>query len=99
MGSGDGDIECTSLTGGKVSVEDLQELNSIKMGPEFEGLEDQVESLNSWPLFHFNNKNVGKLSLLESFGKEYMSIYEECRKEMTLLNGQIPPNPETLVTE
>lgn len=84
---------------GKVSVEDLQELNSIKLGPKFEGLEYQVESLNSWPLFYFNNKKVGKLSLLESFSKEYTSVYEECRKEKTLLNGQIPPSPETLVTE
>lgn len=76
-----------------MSVEDSQELNSTKVEPELEGLEYQVESLNSWPLFHFNNRKVGSLSSLESFGKECMSIYEECGKEITSLNGQFPPLP------
>ena len=74
-------------------------LNSTKVRPELEGLEYQVESLNSQPLFHLNNKKEGSFSLSESFSKERMSVYEEGGKEITCLNGLVPPNPETLVTD
>ena len=79
---------CRRLTG----------LNPTKMIPELESLEYQVESLNSWPLFHFNNKKLRSLSLLESFSRECLSTYEGYGKEIISLKGQVPPNPQTLVT-
>lgn len=76
----------------------LTRLNSTKGRLELEGLGYQVESLNSQPLFHLNKKE-GNFPSSESFSKEHMSIYEECGKEVTSLNGQVPPKPETLVTD
>lgn len=80
-----------------MSVEDSQDFTKVR--PELEGLEYQIENLNSQPLFHLNDKKEGSFSLSESFSKECMSIYEDCGKEITSLNGQVPPNPETLVTD